>query len=283
MIGLVTDSSSQLPPALAKRYGVEIVPMTVSIDGTDFLEGVEIDADAFYDRLTAPGPTPTVKTSQPSPGLFATAYEALADRGATQILSVHLGSTISGTVNSARLAATLAPLEVEVVDTGTASFGVSCCLWEAAHSIAGGATLAEAAEVARHLGPRIGNVFVVKALELAQAGGRLDIAAVETEPTEGVPVLTLTGDTMEVIGTATTIGDAADAMAAHVGAAGNSLRVGVGVADSAAESLAEALRTRLDAAAQINEVVPYRVGPSIGAHTGPGTVGAMYYESPGSS
>ena len=74
MIGLVTDSNAQLPDELVARYGVEVVPLTVTVDGVDHLEGVDLDADAFYAAFdAAEGPAPQVATSQPSPGRFAVA------------------------------------------------------------------------------------------------------------------------------------------------------------------------------------------------------------------
>jgi DegV family protein with EDD domain len=278
VIGLVTDSNSQLPPQLAERYGIRVVPLTVTVDGTDYLEGDTLDADAFYD-LFAHG-APVVKTSQPSPGRFVDAYQALARRGADEILSVHVGSKISGTINSARLAAAAAPVRVRVVDTGTVSFGVACCVWEAAETLARGGTLADAAEVAAGIGPTVGNVFVVKALDLARAGGRLAGPGRPTGEKAAIRVLTFIGDTMEVIGTAGSDEEAAEVMAAHVRAAGSSLRAGIGSADRATTTaLTDALDSRLREAPEIRDVVRYRVGPSVGAHTGPGTVGAMYYES----
>jgi fatty acid-binding protein DegV len=84
---------------------------------------------------------------------------------------------------------------------------------------------------------------------------------------------------MDVIGTAASTGEAADAMAAHVRASGTSLRVGVGTADRAAAPLGKALHDRLAKTPEVRDLVYYRVGPSVGAHTGPGTVGAMYYDS----
>jgi DegV family protein with EDD domain len=278
VIGLVTDSSSQLPAELANRYGVDVVPLTVTVDGTDYLEGEDLDADGFYD-LFAQGAAPSVRTSQPSPGRFAITYEALARRGATEILSVHVGSGISGTVNSARLAATAAPVPVHVVDTGTVSFGVACCLWAAAETLADGGSGAAAVATATRVGPTVGNVFVVRALDLARAGGRLAArAGAKATGPDLIHVLSLMGSQMEVIGEVSSVDEAADTMAAHVRAAGQSLRVGLGSADRAAMPLGDAFHDRLAGAPEIRELVRYRVGPSVGAHTGPGTVGAMYYE-----
>ncbi|HYX43425.1 MAG TPA: DegV family protein [Acidimicrobiales bacterium] len=277
MIGLVTDSNAQLPPALARHHRVEVVPFTVTVDGVAYAEGEDLDADGFWARFQ--GRTPAVTTSQPSPGRFAAAYQAVAARGADEILSIHIGSAVSGTVNSARLAADSAPVPVRVVDTGTASFAVACCVWEAGEALARGASAEEAAAVAGAVASRVGNVFVVEALDLARAGGRL--AEAEAAPAgpdaDGIPVLSLRGGTMEVVGRAADLDGAAEAMADAVRAWGSGLRVGVGVADLGTEPLGQALEARLAEALEVRETVRYRVGPSVGAHTGPGTVGAVFY------
>lgn len=273
MIGLVTDSNAQLPPALLERYGIEVVPLTVTVDGVDHLEGVDLDADAFYAAF-AGGAAPTVSTSQPSPGRFAATYRRLADAGADEILSVHIGSAVSGTVNSARLGATESPVPVRVVDTGTASFGVGCCVWEAAEALRAGAPAEEAAAVAEALAPSVGNVFVVGALDLVRAGGRL---AAGVEAGDGIPVLSLVDGAVQVVGSAADVDEATAVMAGRVRAAGAGLRVAVGIADAAATPLWQALEAALTGAPEVAEVIRYRVGPSVGAHTGPGTAGAFFY------
>ena len=276
MIGFCIDSNSQLPSELVDRYGVEVVPLTVTIDGTPYLEGLEIDADRFYEFF-AGGRTPTVTTAAPSPGEFALAYQALADQGATEILSIHIGSAISGTLNAARLAAQASPVPVRLVDTGTASFGISCCLWEAGEAVAKGATIEEAAAVASEVAARVGNVFVVGALDLARRGGRL---AANAAGDDGViPILRLVGGTVTPIAQVADIDEAADAMCAEVRAGGEGLRVGLSVADAAGAPLLRALEERLIDAPEVLDLVRYRVGPSVGAHTGPGTAGAMFYRS----
>lgn len=276
MIGLVVDSNSQIPPDLARRYGVEVVPLTVTVDGVAYAEGEDLDADRFWAFFR--GASPAVATSQPSPGRFAQAYAAVAARGADEILSVHIGSSLSGTVNSARLAATSAPVPVGVVDTGTASFAVTCCLWQAAEAAGAGASLEEAAAAAEEVAATVGNVFVVKALDLARAGGRLAATDAATGAATGsVPVLALAGGAMEVVGQVADLDQAADAMANRVRGGGASLRVGVGMADEGVAPLAQALVDRLSGAPEVIDVVRYRVGPSVGVHTGPGTVGAVWY------
>ena len=162
---------------------------------------------------------------------------------------------------------------MRIVDTGTASFAISLCLWEAAEAVAAGATLQGAAEAAERVGATVGNVFVVGALHVARAGGRLvgDLA-----PATTIPVLTLAGGVMQQVERCGDFDQAAEAMAAYVRAGGESLRVGVGLSDCATMPLVTALEERLQDAPEVAELVRYRIGPSVGAHTGPGTVGAMF-------
>lgn len=276
MIGFCVDSNAQLPEELVDRYGVEVVPLSVTVDGEEYLEGVDLDADSFYARFAA-GAVPSVTTAAPSPGRFAVAYRALAARGATEILSVHIGSAISATLNAARVGAEDSPAPVRLVDTGTASFAVACCLWEAAEAVRAGAGLEEAAGVAEDVAGRTDNVFVVGALDLARRGGRLSAAADQAATGGAIPVLRLVEGTYQPVARVATVEEAADAMAAIVLAGGTRLRVGISVADAAALPLRQALEERLTGAEEVAELVRYRVGPSVGVHTGPGTAGAMWY------
>lgn len=278
MTALVTDSNAQLPAELVERYGVEVVPLTVTVDGEAFLEGVDLDADAFYACFEG-GRTPQVSTSQPSPGRFAEVFAELAERGAGEILAVHVGSAVSGTVNSARLAAQSSPVPVRIVDTGTVSFGVACCVWEAGEALAAGATSEQAAAAAAAVGATVGTVFTVGALELAVAGGRLAGDAGAVAGDAAVPIFTMSGGRMQVVGRAGDLVAAAQVMADHVLAAGHAspLRVGLGVADAGATPLWRALEDRLSGDPGIRDIVRYRIGPSVGAHTGPGTAGAFFY------
>jgi len=276
MIGLCTDSNSQIPPSLVERYGVEVVPLTVTVDEQDYLEGVDIDADAFY-AMFDDGNKPSVSTSQPSPGQFALAYDELIARGCTEILSIHISAAVSGTLNAARLAAHVATVPIRLVDTGTASFGVSCCVWAAGEAIASGAGLDEAAACAETLSPSIGNVFIVGALDLIEAGGRAAAGLVAEGSGEGIPVLTLRDGQIHAIARVATVDEAVKAMGRHAVEWGDKLRVAVGIADKAAQPMATALEELVCDHGNVVEVIQYRIGPSVGAHTGPGTAGCFMF------
>ena len=272
MIGLVTDSSSQLPADLRTRFGVQVVPLTIVVDGEDRTEGVDLTDDEFYARLAAGA---EVSTAAPSPGrVLAAAYEAAAEAGATEILSIHIGSNTSATVNSVNIAVGASPLPVTVIDTGTASFPVSCCVWAAGLVLERGGAIGEAAAAARSVAASVDNVFVVGALDLARRGGRLASGA---DQGDGVPVLALHGGTMEVVERVFDSDAAIDAMAGYLRdrAGGHAQRAGVGHAGAPeiADGLAAALATLTD----VTEVVRYTVGPSVGAHTGLGTAGCVFF------
>lgn len=266
MIGICTDSNSQLPPSLAARFDVEVVPVTVTVDDHDYLEGVDLDADEFYGMLDA-SPPPRVSTSQPSPGQFAAGYDALLQRGCDEILSIHVTAATSGTLNSARLAARLLPIPVRLVDSGTAGFGVSCCVWAAGEAIANGASIDEAVLAAESVTPQIGAVFVVGQLDFIRRGDQLD----------GVPIMTLRDGRLEVVTRVGTVDHAVDALSSTAIGWGPRLNVAVGMGDRSGEALTEALTEMITRSANVVELVRYRIGPSVGVYAGLGTVGCFMF------
>jgi len=271
VIALVTDSNAMLPDNLRTRFGVEVVALTVVVDGEAFAEGVDLITADFYARLDAGA---SVSTAAPSPGAFLEAYERAAGRGATAVLSVHIGSNTSATLDSARLAAHEAAIPVELVDTGTASFPVACCVWAAGLALERGSGLDEAAAAARAVAEQVGNVFVVGAADLARRGGRLRQGA---EAGEGLTVVALRAGTMEIVGNADDVDAAAKSMDEEFARAAQHRRMRVGVGDAAAAELADALVVRLRRRAEVVDLVRYAVGPSVAAHTGLGTAGAVYF------
>ena len=275
MLGFCTDSGAQLPPELVERYGIAVVPLTVSLDGVEHREGVDLGADDFWDRFARP-PAPAVHTAAPPPGRFLEAWGDLAARGVTEIVSIHTGSEVSSTLDAARIAAEMAPIPIYLVDSHTASFAVGCCTWEAAEAAARGAPVDEVVRIAEAVAGRVGNVFVVRALDLVRAGGRLQPG---TDEEGRIPVLSLVDGKVQPIGQAATLDEACEQMAGYVLGLGQGLRVGLSIADREAAPMWEALEARLAGKPQVRELVRYRVGPSIGAHLGPGTAGAIAYPS----
>ncbi len=269
MIRIVLDSAAQATAEILERSRAIVVPLTVTVDGQPLLEGTEIDlagVTAALERGAAVG------SSTPSPGQFLQAYEQAAAEGATQVLSIHSGGSASGTANTARLAAGLASIPVEVVDTGSVSFPVAMAAWAAAEALEGG-SLEEAVAAARSALAGLGNVFVVRTLDLARRGGRLAAGA----ESGGVPVLALEAGQMRPVGSAGDIDEAVQAMVGYLleHAAGARVRVGVGHvgADQVADALEAALRERGD----LEVLVRYDMGPSVAVHTGLGAAGCCFH------
>jgi DegV family protein with EDD domain len=272
-IGIVTDSNSQITEGLVARFAVEVVPMTVTIDGDDHEEGVDLDADGFYACFDG-GAVHEVTTSQPSPGRFAVAYRRLADRGCTEIVSIHIAEAMSGTVTSATIAAREAPVPVHVIDTGSASFGVAVCVWAAGVAVGRGALVDDIRRRIDHLVPRIGTVFMVGVPHLTERGGRAEGVDLDGD---GIPVLAMSGGTLEVLERVSTVEDAIDVMSTYAAGWGDGVTVAIGTADAPSRALADGLTAALADLPGVDAVVQYRIGPSVGAHTGPGTFGLFVF------
>lgn len=128
-VAVVTDSTSCLPPALARQHQITVVPLDVVVDGERYLDGPELGADRLVVALRRGA---KVTTSQPPPAAFVAAYERAAADGATQLVSVHLSGELSGTVRAARLAAAAVPVPVRVVDSRSVGLGLGFAVLAAA-------------------------------------------------------------------------------------------------------------------------------------------------------
>ena len=251
--------------------------MTVTIDGVDHLEGEGLDADGFYDEFVD-GHTPEITTSQPSPGRIAEAYERVAARGVDEIVSIHISETMSGTVGSARVAAASAPVPVTVIDTGSASFGVAVCAWAAGVAIDRGANVSDLERRIEQLVPRIATAFMVGVPMLTERGGRAAGVTLDHEGDgEGISVLAMAGGKLEVLERVTTIDDTIDVMSTYATGRGDGSTVAIGTADAPSRPLADRLQSALTGVDGIDDIVHYRIGPSVGAHTGPGTFGLFVF------
>ncbi|KMO49853.1 DegV family protein, partial [Lacticaseibacillus rhamnosus] len=113
-IKIVTDSSVQLTPEEISQHNITVVPLTIMIDNTVYIDGETITREDFMDEMAAAQNLP--KTSQPAIGTFTDVFDKLTADG-SQVLSIHMTETISGTVNSARQAAQLAKGDVTVIDS----------------------------------------------------------------------------------------------------------------------------------------------------------------------
>jgi DegV family protein with EDD domain len=278
-ITLVTDSTASLPPEVAEKHGIVVVPLQVVIGARSYEEAVEggATAETVAEALREWKP---VSTSRPTPAAMLEVYERAAAEGASGIVSVHLSSELSGTFESAQLAAKESPVPVTTVDSRQLGMATGFAVVAAAEVLAAGGSAEEAADVVRRRTSQTTSLFYVDTLEYLRRGGRIGAAAALLGSALSVkPLLQLVDGRIGMREKVRTAGRALSRLEElAVGAAGEQ-QVDVAVAHLAnperADLLAEHLRTRLAANLDDREVVVGEVGAVIGAHVGPGMVAVV--------
>lgn len=273
-VAVVTDSTSYLPAGLVAEHGIDVVPLQVVIGGTAYDEGGETTSDTVAEALRSWTP---VTTSRPGPAAFAQAYSLAADRGCSGVVSVHLSSRMSGTVESAQLAAKEAAVRVEVVDSRSLGMGLGYAVLAAARAAAGDGTVDHVAEVARRCAESSAVVFYVDTLEHLRRGGRIGPAAALLGSALAVkPLLHLVDGQIEPLEKVRTSSRAIARLEEVAARRAGHRAVDVAVhhlsnPDRAA-SLAERLRARLDG---VRDLHVSEVGAVVGAHVGPGMLAVV--------
>ena len=151
-VAVVTDSTAGLPAELVAAHNLTVVPLTVTIDSASGREGVDVAPEDVAKALLAR--RSSVTTSRPSPADFAAVYERLLAAGAPGVVSVHLSAKLSGTHESARLAAAAHPDRVTVVDSRSTGMGLGFC------AVAASGRASVGAAVGAHVGPGLASVVV---------------------------------------------------------------------------------------------------------------------------
>ncbi|MEU1533405.1 DegV family protein [Streptomyces fagopyri] len=273
-VAIVTDSTAYLPPRTMERHGITAVPLTVVIGDQALEEGTEISARSLAQALQKRRP---VTTSRPSPEVFAATYRAVAESGATGIVSLHLSAEFSGTYDAAVLAAREAPVPVRVVDTGMVAMALGFCALAAAQSAEAGGTVDEAVTAAEKRAAGTSTYFYVDTLDYLRRGGRIGAAQALLGSALAVkPLLHLDGGRIELLEKVRTASKAIARLEEIVAERAGSAQVDIAVhhlaAPERASALADRLRARVPGLADLHVS---EVGAVIGAHTGPGLLGAV--------
>ncbi|MEW9512167.1 DegV family protein [Streptomyces bacillaris] len=273
-VAVVTDSTAYLPPRTMERHGITAVPLTVVLGDQALEEGTEISARSLAQALQK---RHSVTTSRPSPEVFAATYRAAADAGADALVSLHLSAEFSGTYDAALLAAKDAPIPVRVVDTGMVAMALGFCALAAAESAEAGGSLDEVVAAAEKRAAGTSAYFYVDTLEYLRRGGRIGTAQALLGSALAVkPILQLDGGRIEMLEKVRTASKAIarleEIVAERAGGATVDIAVHHLAAPERAERLAERLRERLPGLADLHVS---EVGAVIGAHTGPGLLGAV--------
>ena len=272
---IVTDSTASLPAEVAQARGIRVVPLQVVIGAKVLDEGPdgatpEVVAQALRDFVP-------VSTSRPAPALFADLYRELAAGGAEEIVSVHLSAEMSGTVESAQLAALEVDVPVHVVDSGQVGIATGYAALAAADVLDAGGTAAQAAEAALARGHAATSLFYVDTLEYLRRGGRIGAAAAIVGSALSVkPLLEIVDGKVaprERVRTASrALARLADLAVEAAGESPVDVCVYHLANDARAEELAAVLAERLADGLEGREVMCGELGAVLGAHVGPGMV-----------
>jgi len=272
-IRVVTDSACDLPASLIEALGIEIVPLTIRFGDEEFVDRVELSADEFWERLEHSDTLP--ETAAPSPGAFETCFRDLAARGATGIVCINLSSHLSGTMQSAQVAAaaTVDVCPVQVIDSQSASMGQgNLCLTAARRAADGDSLESIVAEVVDRR-DRTKLFATLDTLEFLKKGGRVGNARALVGTMLSIkPVIELSSGVVEE--------------SAKVRTRSKALRM---LAAKAAEEKIEHLAVLhgnapdldefFDLLAPIfprDEIITGLIGPVIGTHAGPRVIGVTY-------
>jgi DegV family protein with EDD domain len=275
MLAIVTDSTCDLTPRELAALDVHRVPLYVAFQGKTHKDWVEIAPKDIIAGVQAGADLPS--TSQPSPEDFASAYRAAQEQGATEILVVTISSELSGTFQSANLAAKEAGVPVTIVDSRGASAGVGWLVRKASELRAAGTPVADIAAQLNRLKADQIVLFSVGTLEFLQKGGRVSrVSALLGGMLNIRPILTL--DDGKIVpaakarGTKKAIAEIVDRVRAHASAHPGTLVLDfLHIQDeSAAQTLRQAIK---DAGIEFQDGQVYEIGAVIAAHVGPGTFG----------
>jgi DegV family protein with EDD domain len=272
-IAIVTDSTSDLSQTRAAEHGITVVPLHVTHQGRVYRDGLDITPEAFYPLLEGSDELP--KTSQPTPEQFTEVYKPLVEQG-KEVLSVHISGGLSSTVDSARSAAErLSNDRIHVVDSGFLSYGLAFQALEAARLAREGTDVGGILERVSLLKERTEMLFTLDTMHYLYKGGRIGKVASLMGSILGIkPVIRVENGVYVPAGKARSIRQALSSIVDFLSKRYRRQKVIVAVGHGRGEEYAAMLRemavSRLNVA---GKPLSFEVGPVIGVHTGPGTVG----------
>jgi DegV family protein with EDD domain len=273
---VVTDSTAYLPEELVSRHGLRVVPLAVAINGISGREGVEVTTDQVARALEAR--RFAVTTSRPAPADFTQAYRSALEAGVTGVVSVHLSAKLSGTYESACLAAADFDGQVEVIDSRSTGMGLGFAVLAAATASNEGGDLAAVSRAASEALSRTSTLFYVDTLEFLRRGGRIGAASALLGTALSVkPILHMVGGEIVVRDRVRTASRALARLVDLAVEAAGDAPVDIAVHHLAAASRAAHLRGQLTErlGAQVRESYETQIGAVVGAHVGPGLVAVV--------
>jgi DegV family protein with EDD domain len=272
-VRIVTDSTADLPPELAAALGITVVPLQVAFGNEVYRDGVDLTPEQFYAKL--PGSPVMPKTSQPSVGTFEAVYERLC-RDTDSILSIHISSSLSGTCGSAVIARDTFRnrCNIEVVDSRLASMGLGLVVLECARLARDGASLRELDHHAKRMIPNVHILFAVETLEYLQRGGRIGRAQALVGSLLSIkPLLKIEEGEVRPVEKVRTRLKALDRLVEFVELFADVKQLAV--VHAAATDDVQTFLKRIEPLVPREKVLVSQMGPVVGTHVGPGTIGVV--------
>lgn len=272
-VAIITDSSSDLSPAQAREFGVEVVPLWIIFGNERLRDGVDIQRSVFYSRLAGVKDLPhTEPTSEEE---FAAIFARYVTAG-TDVVAPLISSKLSETYRNAAAAATRFPGRVHVVDSQTFSGGLILQALAASEMAKRGLSGAEIASALKDARARQSGYFIMPDLSYLGRTGRLNKAIVALGTMLKVcPVLRLNNGLIESTAQTRTFEKAQELLveiATRAIGEVESMRFAVGHANTpdAGAVLERALRTKLGASPKT--MLTFEAGPAVAVHGGPGSL-----------
>ncbi|HVL88890.1 MAG TPA: DegV family protein [Actinomycetota bacterium] len=274
-VRIVTDSAATIPAAAAAEHDIDIVPMYLKFGDETYRDGVDIPPGYFYERLQTE--TVPVSTAGASVGDFHDAFAA-ALKKADAVVCVTVASFVSVTHTSATIAARDFGGRVIVVDSASASMGEGFIALEAARAARSGADADAVAARARDVSSRTQVVATINTFEYLKRSGRVHALMAYAGTALGIkPVFAFRGGKVEQLGRPRSRGKAVDKVADEARTAAAQGPLHLAVCHAAAPDEAAALLDRLTAELNPAEAHLAEFTPLMGAHTGPGLLGAAFW------
>jgi DegV family protein with EDD domain len=277
-VTVVTDSTSYLPAGLADQLAVQVVALQVRLGERSGLEGIDVSPADVTAALRGRVP---VTTSRPTPAEFIEVYRKALDGGTSAVVSVHLSAELSGTCDSARLAAAEfgegPDALVRVLDSRSAGMALGFGVLAAARAAAGGADAEQVERRARTTLEATKALFYVDSLEWLHRGGRIGAAAARFGTALAVkPLLHLADGRIVPLEKVRTASKAIARLVQLTVSAAGSDRIDIAVQHLAAPERAADLVAKLrQALPRLGELYESEVGAAVGAHVGPGLLGIV--------
>ncbi len=270
-LGLVTDSTSDIPQYLIEEHGIEAVPCVLVMNGREYIDGQGISRSEFYRQLPGLRPPPT--TAAPSIGEFTLRYQRLLDKGCDHILSIHATGALTSIVDAAWQAAGEFKGRVTVVDSLSLSLGLGFQVLAAAKAADDGLQAAlSAVESTRR---RLHLFAVLETLDYARRSGRLPATLSILGALLHIrPLIELTNGEIQTIGAVRTMKQANERMAAFFQLGGPFERLAI-LHASAEERAREFLQRVMQESGQAlpRDILMVNVTTVIGTHVGPNALG----------